>query len=103
MNLLKRSVLIPNLLRKNIFTGSYLRAIKNPCPPSPTSEDFQKLIVRKQFKRLKDNQKKFQVDDGLPVWLKGGLRDKILFQITLIGLLVCLVMTGDVFYQLFLR
>ncbi|XP_044744551.1 uncharacterized protein LOC123306564 [Coccinella septempunctata] len=103
MNFLKRSMLIPNILRRNIFATSYLRAIKNPCPPSPTNEDFQKLIVRPQFKRLKDNQKKFQVDDGLPVWLKGGFKDKLLFQITIIGLLVCLVMSGQVLYELTTR
>ncbi|KAJ8924486.1 hypothetical protein NQ315_007283 [Exocentrus adspersus] len=42
-----------------------------------------------RFQRMKAIQKRFQIDDGLPVHLKGGFGDRILylgtFGLTLIG------------------
>ncbi|XP_071572156.1 cytochrome c oxidase subunit 7A1, mitochondrial-like [Temnothorax nylanderi] len=42
----------------------------------------------KAFEKFKLKQAKMQCDDGLPVYLKGGMRDKILFNITLALLLL---------------
>ncbi|KAL3289003.1 hypothetical protein HHI36_003446 [Cryptolaemus montrouzieri] len=103
MNFVKRSTLISTIIRRHFFTTTKLKAIKNPCPPDPTCEDIIRTIVRPQFRRLKENQKKFQVDDGLPVWLKGGVKDKILLQLTLILLVVGLGMSGQVMYELVMK
>ncbi|KAL0109611.1 hypothetical protein PUN28_014573 [Cardiocondyla obscurior] len=42
----------------------------------------------KAFEKFKLKQAKMQCDDGLPVYLKAGVRDKILFNVTLAMLLV---------------
>ncbi|CAK9822154.1 hypothetical protein ANTRET_LOCUS744 [Anthophora retusa] len=44
-----------------------------------------RLITDKQFQRLKLNQAKMQCEDNLPVYLKCGTRDKVLFGITVAG------------------
>ncbi|XP_011163785.1 cytochrome c oxidase subunit 7A1, mitochondrial [Solenopsis invicta] len=46
-----------------------------------TNQSFQEC--NKTFENFKLKQAKMQCDDGLPVYLKGGTRDKILFNFTL--------------------
>lgn len=45
------------------------------------------------FHRLKENQKFYQIDNGIPVWLKAGARDKILYQISLWGCITGFIMS----------
>ncbi|XP_026478635.1 cytochrome c oxidase subunit 7A, mitochondrial-like [Ctenocephalides felis] len=47
--------------------------------------------VHPGYKKIKAIQEKFQVDNGLPVHLKGGPLDKFLYQLTM-GL--CLISIG---------
>ncbi|GIY75206.1 uncharacterized protein CDAR_188841 [Caerostris darwini] len=39
---------------------------------------------------LKEIQRRFQVDDGVPVFLKRGSTDKVFFSVICIGLGICL-------------
>ncbi|CAK9807609.1 hypothetical protein ANTPLA_LOCUS5438 [Anthophora plagiata] len=47
-----------------------------------------RLISDKQFQKLKMKQAKMQCEDDLPVYLKCGTRDKILFGITAAAVLI---------------
>lgn len=76
-----------------------------------------KLVVRKQFYKLKEKQKKFQVTDctsisvwhlviipfqkrdGKPVWLKAK-KDKLLYQITCVATFVGLAVSLHALYVL---
>ncbi|OQR75588.1 cytochrome c oxidase subunit VIIa 2-like, partial [Tropilaelaps mercedesae] len=42
----------------------------------------------RSLEHLKELQKLYQADDGVPVYLKRGFRDKILYQITAAGVIV---------------
>ncbi|CAG9859109.1 unnamed protein product [Phyllotreta striolata] len=50
--------------------------------------------------RLKEIQKKLQVEDGQPVHLKAGVKDRLLYQFTILLTLVGLGMSGEVLYKL---
>ncbi|XP_050515453.1 cytochrome c oxidase subunit 7A2, mitochondrial [Diabrotica virgifera virgifera] len=50
--------------------------------------------------RLKELQKKLQVDDGVPVHLKGGVKDKLLYQFTLLLTVVGLGMSAEAIYRI---
>ncbi|KAJ8957993.1 hypothetical protein NQ318_001995 [Aromia moschata] len=41
-----------------------------------------KVVPR--FQKLKATQKKFQIDDGVPIFLKKGMQDKLLYNATLL-------------------
>ncbi|XP_055929250.1 cytochrome c oxidase subunit 7A1, mitochondrial-like [Argiope bruennichi] len=49
---------------------------------------------------LKELQRQFQVDDGVPVYLKRGPRDKIFFSVVCLGLGVCLADALTTVYKL---
>ncbi|XP_018330311.1 uncharacterized protein LOC108740480 [Agrilus planipennis] len=53
-----------------------------------------------KFQKLKENQQRFQVEDGVPVYLKKGAPDKMLFQATTGLLFVGLAMTFKTFWDL---
>ncbi|XP_015265024.1 PREDICTED: cytochrome c oxidase subunit 7A2, mitochondrial isoform X2 [Gekko japonicus] len=63
---------------------------------------FQRSIStasRRQFKnRVKEHQKFFQEDNGLPVYLKGGVKDVLLYRLTMT---LCVFGTGYLFYELY--
>lgn len=42
----------------------------------------------------------WQIDDGVPVYLKSGAGDKILYLATSIGVIVGLGLSGQAFYKL---
>ncbi|KAF2901763.1 hypothetical protein ILUMI_04421 [Ignelater luminosus] len=67
------------------FSQSAVRRAEVP------SENFQKLKVKQQ---------KFQVDDGVPVYIKGGMLDKILYQATVAGTTVGVILGIQVFLTL---
>ena len=64
MNLSRRVLPIFHLLSRNY------------CKDKPETQE----VVRKSFEKLKRNQKKFGVDDGVPVYLKKGLSDRLMYQ-----------------------
>nr|CAD7401970.1 unnamed protein product [Timema poppensis] len=74
------------VLPQSIRNWSYKRPVKS-APP-----DF--------LKRLKAKQEKFQENNDLPVWLKGGPMDKVLYQLTCLLCVVGLGMTGHFIYQM---
>ncbi|KAF5280074.1 hypothetical protein FQA39_LY18158 [Lamprigera yunnana] len=52
------------------------------------------------FKKVKELQKKFQEDNGIPVYLKGGRFDRVLYQATLVLLAITLGMSAEVIYTM---
>ncbi|XP_059621881.1 cytochrome c oxidase subunit 7A, mitochondrial [Phlebotomus argentipes] len=56
--------------------------------------------VHPGYQRLKEVQAKFQKPDGLPVHLKMGARDQIMYRITMGLSLVGLGFIGKLFYEL---
>ncbi|KAJ3665991.1 hypothetical protein Zmor_001453 [Zophobas morio] len=56
--------------------------------------------VTPKFQRLKEVQKKFGAEDNVPVYLKGGLFDKLLYQATVIVTLAGLGLSFQTFYDL---
>ncbi|KAL3289264.1 hypothetical protein HHI36_003694 [Cryptolaemus montrouzieri] len=56
--------------------------------------------ITARLQKLKKLQEHFQIEDGTPVYLKGGIGDKILFGITCILTAGGLVMCGDLIYRL---
>ncbi|GFY51174.1 uncharacterized protein TNIN_388281 [Trichonephila inaurata madagascariensis] len=50
-----------------------------------------------EFKEL---QRQFQVDDGVPVFLKRGAKDKLFFSFVCVGLGVCVVDALTTVYKL---
>uniref|UniRef100_A0A4W3IIV4 Cytochrome c oxidase subunit 7A2, mitochondrial n=1 Tax=Callorhinchus milii TaxID=7868 RepID=A0A4W3IIV4_CALMI len=59
---------------------------------------FSTASRRRLQNKVPENQKIFQEDNGLPVHLKGGVTDALLYRLTM-GLTV--VGTGYVLYELF--
>ncbi|XP_060527605.1 cytochrome c oxidase subunit 7A, mitochondrial-like [Cylas formicarius] len=57
-------------------------------------------VPNPRFYKLKEIQKKFQVDDGLPVHLKGGFRDVVLLRLTYLLVFIGLGMSGNTVYKL---
>lgn len=57
-------------------------------------------VASSKFNRLKEAQKKFQCDDGLPVHLKGGFKDKALYQFTLLLMLFGIGMSVETLWKL---
>ncbi|XP_069682290.1 cytochrome c oxidase subunit 7A, mitochondrial-like [Periplaneta americana] len=52
------------------------------------------------YAKLKEKQEKFQIADGVLVYVKGGVMDKIMYQFTLILCAVGLGLSGKVLYEL---
>lgn len=61
------------------------------------------LQVPRGIRKLKKLQRKFQVEDCVPVYLKAGLRDRLLYNGTLILLLAGTVMSVQTLYQLVVK
>ncbi|PSN47025.1 Cytochrome c oxidase subunit 7A [Blattella germanica] len=60
-------------------------------------------VARQQtanYEKLKAKQAKFQVNNGLGVHEKGGIVDKILYQVTLAMCVVGMGLSGKVLYDL---
>jgi hypothetical protein len=53
--------------------------------PKVQEDEELKTMWDEEFKEFKMKQKKFQENDGVPIHLKCGARDKILFFITVIA------------------
>ncbi|GBL81097.1 hypothetical protein AVEN_83162-1 [Araneus ventricosus] len=49
---------------------------------------------------MKELQRQFQVDDGVPVFLKRGPRDKIFFSMVCLGLTICVADALTTVYKL---
>ncbi|KAB0804571.1 hypothetical protein PPYR_01541 [Photinus pyralis] len=62
-----------------------------------------KEVPSKYFARLKEAQKRFQVDDGVPIFLKAGLRDRVLYRATAALTFVGMAMSAQVLYSLAIR
>ncbi|XP_062981869.1 cytochrome c oxidase subunit 7A2, mitochondrial [Elgaria multicarinata webbii] len=54
---------------------------------------------RQMANKVKEHQKLFQEDNGLPVYLKGGTKDALLYRLTMA---ITVVGTGYVLYELFM-
>ncbi|KAK9891146.1 hypothetical protein WA026_013462 [Henosepilachna vigintioctopunctata] len=59
----------------------------------------EEALAKKRAKILKE-QERFQIDDGTPVYLKGGLGDRVLLGVTYALVAVGMGMSADVVYQL---
>ncbi|XP_056637584.1 cytochrome c oxidase subunit 7A2, mitochondrial-like [Diorhabda carinulata] len=70
------------------------RAISNQVVRNASTE------VGPRTARLKELQKKLQVDDGVPVHLKAGLGDKLLYQFTALLTLVGVGMSFETLYRI---
>lgn len=70
-----------------------------PCPPCGPEKKKQNYIPD-GYKKLKNLQAKFQQDDGLPIFLKGGTMDSILFRSTVVLALVGIGCTIQLIYEL---
>ncbi|GFT57826.1 uncharacterized protein NPIL_7211 [Nephila pilipes] len=57
----------------------------------------KKMRDMAEFKEL---QRQFQVDDGVPVFLKAGSKDKLLFSAIAVGVGVCFVDALNTIYKL---
>lgn len=82
-----------NFLARTLFRRQFARTF---------AEKSEKVTEKPhpKAKKLKELQRKFTVDDGVPVYLKGGTPDKILFQVTAAGLGIGLLMAINVLYCL---
>ncbi|XP_018569536.1 cytochrome c oxidase subunit 7A, mitochondrial [Anoplophora glabripennis] len=56
--------------------------------------------VAPRYATLKNIQKKFQVDDGLPVYIKHGFGDKFLYNVTFALSIVGVGLSLETFYRL---
>ncbi|KAK9739307.1 hypothetical protein QE152_g9141 [Popillia japonica] len=70
---------------------------KTPIRFAGDDPDFP---VPKRIRKLKRTQRKFQVEDCVPIYLKAGFRDKLLYNGTLVLLLISTGMSIDTLYQL---
>ena len=61
------------------------------------------VSTRKQFYKLKRIQKAFQKTDGVPIYLKGGFKDKVLYNITLLTLIGGVILSVQTVIQLMLK
>lgn len=52
-------------------------------PFKSTGKTSVEKEATEEFREFKMKQQKFQKDDGLPIFLKAGLRDKVLYYTTL--------------------
>lgn len=52
-------------------------------PFKSTAKTSVEKEVAEEFREFKMKQQKFQKDDGLPIFLKAGLRDQVLYYSTL--------------------
>lgn len=71
----------PNLHRY----GKVIRPMSTSKDAVPKKQDEFKENWNEEFKEFKMKQEKFQENDGVPIHLKCGGRDKILFIITIIA------------------
>lgn len=62
--------------------------------PAPTDDH------REEFRKFKETQAKFQKDDGLPVFLKAGMRDRVLYLSTLAFAVLGVAMQFKFYYSL---
>lgn len=69
----------------------------------PSGKGSTKEIVRPEFHKLKENQKKFSQDDGVPVFLKGGMIDKVLYQSSWALVILGLGLTIQTFVRLIMK
>lgn len=53
-----------------------------------------------RFAAVKEQQKRFQVDDHTPIYIKGGFGDRALFGVTCLLTAIGLAMSGEVLYKL---
>lgn len=67
------------------------------------SKEADKIVVNPGFAKLKETQKKFACDDGLPIWLKGGSKDKILYQASWGLVLLGLGLSIELFVRMVMR
>ncbi|KAK2587492.1 hypothetical protein KPH14_003193 [Odynerus spinipes] len=78
-------LLLRNILKARWMKFSHVSVLQYRCIRTSvylsTSSDEK---ARKAMQKFKLKQAKMQRDDGLPTYLKGGFRDKVLFNITLI-------------------
>ncbi|XP_044271208.1 cytochrome c oxidase subunit 7A, mitochondrial-like [Tribolium madens] len=68
-----------------------------------TKKEPPKIVVRKQFAKLKETQKRFSCDDGLPVWLKNGATDKILYQLSWALIFLGLGLSVEVYVRIIMK
>ncbi|CAL1684762.1 unnamed protein product [Lasius platythorax] len=75
-------LLIRNVQKIRFYNAPLLQKSFSTNQPLPFYRETSKA-----FQKFKLKQARMQCDDGFPVYLKAGIRDKILFNITLAMLL----------------
>ncbi|XP_049784447.1 cytochrome c oxidase subunit 7A, mitochondrial-like [Schistocerca cancellata] len=91
MNSAKRAVQLLQLSSRQLPTSQLTRKATTGAPLDN---------VHPGYKKLKAKQEKFQVNDGLPVFLKGGIVDKVLYHTTVGLCAVGLGMTFKFYYDM---
>ncbi|XP_018370832.1 PREDICTED: cytochrome c oxidase subunit 7A1, mitochondrial-like isoform X1 [Trachymyrmex cornetzi] len=71
----------PGRISKMFKWNMHKIRVYNALLPRKLFGTNQSLVECKEFQKFKLKQAKMQCDDGLPVYLKGGIRDKIVFYI----------------------
>lgn len=69
-----------NLLRRRHYTIDLFQA---PFTKDEMKKKPELTEAEEEFRGFKLKQQQFQKDDGLPIFLKAGLRDKVLYYTTL--------------------
>lgn len=61
------------------FTRSYAisRVLRSRDPMESQLQEYLKIMPK--YKKVRENMKRFQKEDGVPIFLKAGLRDKLNF------------------------
>ncbi|XP_018014456.1 cytochrome c oxidase subunit 7A2, mitochondrial [Hyalella azteca] len=59
----------------------------------------KKLELHPVYLKVRQNYAKYQVNDGVPVHLKGGYKDYFLYGLTITMNIVGLAMVGEFFYR----
>ncbi|KAF5304931.1 hypothetical protein FQR65_LT00815 [Abscondita terminalis] len=90
MNSAKNALPLARLCTRQLTQSAVRRSAVTEVPSS-------------KFAKLKENQKKFQINDGVPVYLKGGFGDRVLYQFTVASTAIGFAMCLQVFYKLALR
>ncbi|XP_028156819.1 uncharacterized protein LOC114350285 [Ostrinia furnacalis] len=78
----------------NIF-----RNLKRPLLPTRPITTTQVLNIPRSLVKLRKIQADFQCEDGRPIWLKAGFRDRVLYTSTIVGCWVGVFMVLATIYE----
>merc|ERR1712002_129839 len=65
-----------------------------------TQEEINSRPIYPAFIKIKEMQKKFQIDDGVPVHLKNGARDHAQYYLSILGTITGFVWAMSMYWKL---